>query len=276
MTADSQTSRALHATARWTAAVRAAERARSDRLVDDPWAEALAGPEGMAWLAARPPELVASIAIRARFFDDWLGDVVQGPVRQIVLLAAGLDTRAWRLDWPTGTTVFELDRDEVMEAKRVVMDADGAAPACARVAVPSDLAGAWPRDLLAAGFDPHQPAGFLAEGVLFYLPDSVVEDVLDGIDALAAPGSRLGFDIPNRAALTSPYTKAWLDMQAAAGAPWVSSMDDPVSVLDRRGWTPAVTQPGEPAANHGRWTLPVVPATMPDLPHSWYVTGVRR
>jgi methyltransferase (TIGR00027 family) len=274
MTVLHATPQALHATARWTAAVRAGEQGRSDRLIDDPWAERLAGPEGMAWLADQPPETVVAIAIRARFFDDWLLDVVRGPIRQVVLLGAGLDTRAWRLAWPADTVAFEIDRDDVLQAKQAVMATADASPACVRVAVRADLAGPWPRDLLAAGFDPDRPAAYLAEGVLFYLPRPIVEGVLDGIGELAAPGSRLGFDTPNAAALTSPYTKAWLDMQAAAGAPWVSSMDDPATVLERRGWRSTIVQPGEPAANHGRWLLPVIPAAMTDLPHSWYVTGV--
>ncbi len=270
------TPEALHATARWTAAVRAGERRRPDRLVDDPWAEHLAGPEGMAWLAERPPESVTPIVVRTRYFDDWLLEALADGLRQVVLLAAGLDTRAWRLRLPEGSRVFELDRPEVLAAKQAVMD--GAAPpaACERHAVPADLAGPWHRALLDAGLDPARPTAFLAEGVLFYLPSEVIGGVLDGVDTVAAPGSRLGFDIPNAAVLTSPFTKAWLDMQAAAGAPWVGSMDDPSDVLERRGWAPRVVQPGEPPADHGRWVLPVIPAAATGMPHSWYVTAVRR
>jgi methyltransferase (TIGR00027 family) len=268
----------LQATARWTAAVRAGERRRPDALVDDPWAEALAGEEGMAWLAARPPESVTPIAIRARYFDDWLRTVViDGGLRQVVLLAAGLDTRAWRLPWAPGTTVFELDRGALLAAKDGIMAAAGApGPDARRVTVDADLAGDWAGALEAAGFDVGRPAAWLAEGILFYLPDDAVAGVLRAVTRLAAPGSQVGFDIPNGAVLTSPYTKAWLDMQAAAGAPWVGTLEDPAAVLDGLGWTATIAQPGEPVANHGRWTLPVIPAAMRELPHTWYATAVRR
>ncbi|MGZ8437255.1 MAG: hypothetical protein ACXWXR_01785 [Candidatus Limnocylindrales bacterium] len=93
--------------------------------------------------------------------------------------------------------------------------------------------------------------------------------------ALAAPGSRLGFDIVNAAVLTSPWTRSWVAMQADAGAPWVGTMDDPVGFLAGRGWRAALTQAGQPDANHGRWTLPVIPTTAPDMPHSWFVTAER-
>ena len=109
----------LEATACWTAAVRAAETSRDDRLFEDPWAATLAGPEGAAWLAARPPGSTLPIAIRTRFFDDWLHDVaIEAGIRQVVLLAAGLDTRAYRLPWAAATTVFELDRPAVLAGKR--------------------------------------------------------------------------------------------------------------------------------------------------------------
>lgn len=266
----------LGATARWTAAVRAGERGRADALVDDPWAELLAGEEGMAWLAARTPESVVPIVIRTRFFDDWLRSVaVEGPLRQVVLLGAGLDTRAWRLPWPDGATVFEVDRLGTLAAKTGELALAGAVAGCDRRVVDGDLASDWGVRLVAAGFDPSHPTAWLAEGILFYLPDDVVSGVLQTVTGLSAPGSRLGFDIPNRAVLASPYTRAWIEMQAAAGAPWLGTMDDPAGTLAELGWTATVVQPGEPAANHGRWALPVIPAAMADLPHSWYVTAER-
>jgi methyltransferase (TIGR00027 family) len=256
--------------------VRAGERDRPDRLVDDPWAAALAGDEGMAWLAARTPESVVPIVIRTRYFDDWLGDVaIAGPIRQVALLGAGLDTRAWRLPWRDGTVVLEIDRGEVLDAKDGIMRSASATPACERRPVAADLAAGWSDALVGAGFDPQAPTAFLAEGILFYLPNDAVAAVLDGITALAAPGSRLGFDIPNGAVLASPYTRAWIEMQAAAGAPWLGTLDDPTATLARLGWTASVAQPGEPGANHGRWSLPVIPQAMRELPHSWYVTATR-
>jgi methyltransferase (TIGR00027 family) len=276
MTIATRPSDPLGATARWTAAVRAGEQARPDRLVEDPWAERLAGDDGMAWLGTRAPASVLPIVIRTRFFDDWLRSVMlEGPVRQVVLLAAGLDTRAWRLPWPAGTRLFELDRGALLAFKAAEIARAAGLPACERLAVDADLAGDWGTRLVDAGFDPATPAAWLAEGVLFYLPDPVVAHVLDTASALATPGSRLAFDIVNRAVLSSPYTRAWIEMQAAAGAPWIGAMDDPATELLARGWTAAVAQPGEPGVSHGRWTLPVIPAAMADLPHSWYVTARR-
>ena len=138
-----------------------------------------------------------------------------------------------------------------------------------------DLAGDWRARLADAGFDATEPAAWLAEGILFYLPEATVARVLETVTELAAPGSRLGFDIPNQAVLVSPYTRAWIEMQAAAGAPWLAALDDPAATLAGLGWRATVSQPGEPAANHGRWTLPVIPAAMAELPHSWYVTAER-
>jgi methyltransferase (TIGR00027 family) len=223
---------------------------------------------------------VLPIVIRTRYFDDWLRAVaVEGPLRQVVLLGAGLDTRAWRLSWPVGVVVYELDRAEVLQAKAATLagagSEAGAEPACDRRPVAADLASDWGPALRDAGFDRALPAAWLVEGVLFYLPEGVIHGVLEIVSSLAAPGSRLGFDIVNAAVLVSPYTKVWIDMQAAAGAPWIGAMDDPGAVLASLGWSAALTQPGEPAANHGRWTLPVPPASMPDLPHSWYVTAER-
>lgn len=101
----------LGATAFWTAAVRAMENTRADRLFADPWAEALTGEVGAAWMADRTPESVIPIVLRTRYFDDFLLRVAgETSVRQFVLPAAGLDTRAFRLDWPAGTRLFELDQ----------------------------------------------------------------------------------------------------------------------------------------------------------------------
>lgn len=265
------------ATARWTAAARALERERPDALLDDPWAAALAGEEGMAWLAGQAPGATLPMVLRARFFDDWLGEAMRGEraPRQAVLLGCGLDTRAWRLRWPEGVAVFEVDRAAILERKASLLEAAGARPACRRVAVAADLTADWGAALLGAGLDPTAPAAWLAEGLLFYLPDPALRAVFAAATRLLAPGSRLGFDIPSRAVLTSPWTRPWLDMQAAAGAPWLGAMDDPVAELAVLGWRAAVAQPGESGPGRERWTLPVPPAGARELPHSWYVTAVR-
>jgi len=267
----------LEATARWTAAVRAMETARADRLVDDPWAAALAGTEGQAWVDARSSAGVLPIVLRTRYFDDWLGSVVTTEdLRQIVLLGAGLDTRAFRLPWPDGCVLFEVDRAPVLEHKTRLLTAAEALPRCERRTAVADLREDWADALHASGFDHSRPAVWLLEGLLFYLPGDEIVRLLDGVTTLAIPRSYLGFDIVNAAVLTSPYTKPWVEMQAAAGAPWLGTMEDPVGFLAERGWRASLTQAGQPDANHGRWTLPVVPTTLPGFPHSWFVTATRQ
>jgi methyltransferase (TIGR00027 family) len=171
--------------------------------------------------------------------------------------------------------VFEVDRSDALDAKAAVIGREGGRPRCRRVAVVSDLLDGWATALLAAGFDATGPAAFVAEGLLFYLSDDALRRVLREVSALAAPGSGLCFDIPNRHVLTSPYTRPWIEMQAAAGAPWIGTMDDPAGELGVLGWEVTVAQPGEAGAGRERWTLPVVPAAETALPHSWYVSATR-
>jgi methyltransferase (TIGR00027 family) len=268
--------RSLAATARWTAAARAAETVREDALVRDPWAERLAGPAGLAWLRQRTPESVLPMVLRTRYFDDWLQEIVErGLIQQVVLPAAGLDTRAFRLPWPAGARCFELDRPGVIDRKEQILTAMEARSRCERRTIAADLSGGWPQALIEAGFDRIQPSAWLLEGLLFYLPTATIGRVLDEVTRLAAPGSRLGFDVINAAMLTSPWTRPWVDMQAAAGAPWIGTLEDPVGFLAARGWQATLTQAGQPDASHGRWRLPVIPTTMPDMPHDWFVTAER-
>jgi len=267
---------ALEATARWTAAARAGESAREDRLFNDPWAAALAGPEGTAWAEQRSPDSVLPVILRTRYFDDWLQEVLGGgAIRQMVLVAAGLDTRAFRLPWPEHARCFEIDRPAVLQYKDAILDGAGARPRCVWRTVEADLIGSWADALLAAGFDPAQPSAWLLEGLLFYLSSDHIAGLLNAVTALASPGSVLGFDIMNGLVLTSPWTRPWVDMQAQAGAPWIGTLDDPVGFLAARGWRAVLTQAGQPDADHGRWTLPVIPTAMPGMPHNWYVTAER-
>jgi methyltransferase (TIGR00027 family) len=264
----------LSATARWIAAVRASESAREDRLFNDPWAAALAGEEGRQWLEQRTPESLSSILLRTRFFDDFLRRVgEEQAIRQIVLLAAGLDTRAFRLSWPQGTRVFELDRPSVLREKERILRSDGAQPACPRKAIGADLTKDWEGRLLRAGFDRGQPSCWLMEGFLFYLSGGQLRKLLDQVARLAVPGSWMGFDIINGAMLGSALTRQWVQMQAASGAPWIGTLEDPAGFLAERGWQAALTQAGQPDANHGRWPYPVLPTLMPDMPHNWFVTA---
>ena len=264
----------LGATAYWTASVRALESAGAEPLFKDPWAECLAGEIGQAWIAQRTPVSVLPIVLRTRFFDDFLQRLVaQQSIRQVVLLAAGLDTRAYRLVWPDETSLFELDQPEILAYKAKILQAAGAYPACTRRAIGIDLTSPWQGALLQAGYDPGQPSVWLLEGFLFYLPSNEVQQILDEVTSLVSLGSWLGFDIINRFVLTHPFTRPWVEMQAAAGAPWVGTLDDPQGFLGARGWQVSLSQAGEAEANFGRWPYPVVPPALPDFPHNWYVTA---
>ena len=258
--------------------MRAGETRRPDRLLDDPWAAALAGPHGEDWLGERAGSpALADMVIRARFFDDFLRRVTgTGEVRQVVLLAAGLDTRGYRLSWPDRVQVFELDQPGVLDRKQDILDGAGARPRCARRAVGADLTGRWTTALLDAGFDPRALSCWLAEGFLFYLPGERIARLLDEVTRLAHAGSWLGFDIVNTATLTHPLTRPWIDMQARLGAPWLGTLDDPAAFLAERGWEATLTQPGEPAASYGRWPFPVPAPGLPGAPRHWLVTARRR
>lgn len=272
-------------TARLTAAARARETRRPDRLFDDPLAAALAGAEGVAFMerleaAGRPPGAPAVdnpyIAIRTRFFDDFMTRAVaESSARQVVLLAAGLDTRAFRLDWPEGTRWFELDRPEVIVAKQEILDAEHARPRCARQAIGVDLAGDWPAALLAAGFQAHATSVWLVEGLTPYLDEGAVGSVLERSAALAAPGSRLAADVVAKTFLESVWTRPHLETMARAGAPWRFGTDQPEDFFAARGWRASVVRPGTEGASFGRWPHMVAPRGTPGIPDTFLVTAMR-
>jgi methyltransferase (TIGR00027 family) len=264
----------LGATAFWTASVRARESTREDRLFYDPWAAVLAGEKGADWLAHHTEDSTLPIVLRTRYFDDFLQRIsTEYGIRQIVLMAAGLDTRAFRLNWPEGRRVFEIDQAVILAYKEKTLFNLGVRPTCERRIIAKDLTEAWEEALTKGGFDPKERSGWLLEGFLFYLPNEAIVKLLGEVSGLAAAGSWLGFDTVNQAVLTSPYTKAWIDMQAQMGAPWIGTMEDPEGFLASHGWTAVLTQAGQPEANHGRWKLPVIPTKMENMPHNWYVTA---
>jgi methyltransferase (TIGR00027 family) len=131
------------------------------------------------------------MAVRTRHFDRLFTDAADTGVRQAVILAAGLDARAYRLPWPDGTTVYELDQPEVIAFKTETLAGLGAEPRADRRAIAVDLRDDWPKVLLDNGFDPSQPTAWIAEGLLIYLPPEAQDLLFDRIDELSAPGSRV-------------------------------------------------------------------------------------
>ena len=134
---------------------------------------------------------VEQMAVRTRFFDDFFIAATEAGVRQAVILASGLDTRAYRLPWPAGTVVYEIDQPEVIEFKTSTLADLGANPTAERRTVTIDLRDDWPTALRQQGFDVSQPAAWSAEGLLPYLPPEAQDRLFDNITALSAPGSQL-------------------------------------------------------------------------------------
>jgi methyltransferase (TIGR00027 family) len=272
----------LGLTARWTALGRAEESQREDALFHDPWAASLAGELGQGWEDLELPEeiqkaLRATLTVRTRFFDDFLQHAVtEQKIRQVVLLAAGLDARAFRLPWPEQTRLFELDQPHVLEYKEQVLAAGNAKAVCERRIIKVDLRDAWAQALKDAGFDAGQPSVWLMEGLQPYLSSGALERLFDEITSLSVPQSRLGFDAAGGTWLTSELVQPMIKLMARVGIFWLSSMDDPQAFLKVRGWSATVIQTGEESANYGRWPFPVIPRSVPDVPRSWLVVAQKK
>lgn len=271
-------------TSRWMAAARARESRRPDRLFDDPLSPALSGPKGFVWLdmmdlASYPlgpgPGLYS--VVRTRFFDEFLGSAVAGIEEpQVVLLAAGMDARAFRIQWPPGTRVYELDLPEVLELKEELLTRTGAAESCERRLVGTDLASdGWVRNLREAGHDAERPTIWLAEGILLYLAETEVRGVLAGVDQLSGPRSRLGADLINRDMFLSPSGWPILEAFSWLGSPLRFGTNTPEDLLAEHGWRARALQPGEKGADYGRWPYPVPPRNISGLPRSFLLTAHR-
>ncbi|MGV9800911.1 class I SAM-dependent methyltransferase [Mycobacterium sp. NPDC003449] len=198
------------ATAVMVAAARAGETERDDALIRDPYAKILVAGAGTgvweslldadfaAKVEAADPEAAAIFehmgnyqAVRTHFFDAYFATATRAGIRQVVILASGLDSRAYRLDWPAGTTVFEIDQPKVLEYKASTLAEHGAEPAAQRREVAIDLRFDWPKALRDAGFDDTQPTAWLAEGLLMYLPGDAQDRLFELVTELSAPGSRI-------------------------------------------------------------------------------------
>jgi methyltransferase (TIGR00027 family) len=140
--------------------------------------------------AAGTMHFANAMAVRTRFFDDFFDAATAAGIRQAVILAAGLDSRAYRLPWPSGTTVFEVDQPQVIAFKSATLSGLGAQPTAERRTVAVDLREDWPAALREAGFDPTQRTAWIAEGLLGYLPAEAQDRLLDQVTAQSVPGSR--------------------------------------------------------------------------------------
>ena len=237
---------AVAKTALFVAAVRARETERKDRLFDDQLASILAGPEGIAWLAASEADPTSNyrrdsfpyLEVRTRYFDDWAQEAVRScKAHQLVILGAGMDTRAFRLPWPEGLNVWEVDTPELLELKEERLRSAGARAACERVAVDADLtSGSWPRALVRKGFDKSQPSVWVAEGLFLYLKAVDVKKILRSASSASPQGSRLGAEILSKEFLQSSSQGWALQRRKDRGAPWVFGTDDPEGFFRSGGW----------------------------------------
>lgn len=196
-------------TAVMVAAARAAETASDNPLIRDEFAGILISTPELADLMTRMSTTFASDpqneaiyqhmvdyqAARTHFFDAFFASAADAGIRQHVILAAGLDSRAYRLAWPDGTTVYEVDLPKVLEYKSATLAAHGAQPTATRREVAEDLRQDWPKALRDNGFDPKQPTAWLAEGLLLFLPGQAQDRMFDEIVSLSAAGSRIALEV---------------------------------------------------------------------------------
>jgi methyltransferase (TIGR00027 family) len=250
------------ATATMVAAARAAASRSSQPVITDEYAEPLVRAVGLdvfTKLAGGEldsddlekgvgfPRMVDTFAARARFYDDYFAAAGKAGVRQVVIVASGLDARSYRLAWPAGTTVYEIDQPEVIAFKTATLSSLGAAPTAELRTVGIDLREDWPAALQEAGFDPAQPTAWLAEGVLIgFLPPEAEVRLLDSITPLSSEGSRFAADFGTIAGSseesqeqTRRATEGWrrqgLDMDVAA-LTYPGEHTDVAAHLQADGW----------------------------------------
>ncbi|OWL95249.1 SAM-dependent methyltransferase [Mycolicibacterium peregrinum] len=254
----------------------------SHGLIDDPFAAPLVravgievftkmvdGELSMDTLAQLAPDAaerarsnIDEMAVRTRFFDDFFITSGKAGIRQAVILASGLDSRAYRLPWPAGTVVYEIDQPEVIEFKTRTLADLGAEPKAERRTVPIDLRNDWPAALKAAGFDPAKPTAWCAEGLLIYLPPEAQDRLFDNIAALSAPGSAVAtefvpalkdFDPEKARAATATFSQLGLNLDMPSLI-YHGERHSAADYLNAKGWEMSGTPRSELFARHG---LPV-------------------
>ena len=262
------------ATATAVAARRAMASRGPDPLIDDPFAEPLVNAVGVeAFIkmmngeieladedpAFTPRRLAEGMAVRTRFFDTFFTEAAAAGVRQAVILAAGLDTRAYRLPWPAGTTVYEVDQPQVIEFKSRTLADLGAAPTADRKAVAVDLRDDWVGALQDNGFNSQRPTAWIAEGLLGYLPPDAQDRLFDTITTLSFSGSLIGTgyvpDMHDRVAkrgkqISERWQKLGLNINWSELV-YDGERNDAVEYLAERGWQTTVHTTAELYAANG-------------------------
>jgi len=267
------------ATATAVAVGRALANRADNPLINDPFAEPLVRAVGVDFFARLASgELNAAdvddggefgmqrmgdmMAVRTRFFDDFFIEAANGGIRQAVILASGLDARGYRLPWPDGTTVYEIDQPTVIEFKSQTLADLGASPTADLRAVAMDLRRDWPTALRGVGLDPTQPTAWSAEGLLPFLPPEAQDALLDNITQLSAGGSRLATENMPDAAAAVPlmadrmrqsverWRKHGFDVEMTDL--WYGGQrHDVVEYLERHGWNASSIGAADLIASHG-------------------------
>lgn len=198
------------------------------------------------------------ITVRTRYFDDFFVLATESGVRQAVILASGLDTRAYRLLWPAGTVVYEIDQPEVIEFKTRVLAGLGAQPATERRTVAIDLRDDWPAALLEAGFDPHARTAWSAEGLLVYLPPEAQDRLFDNIVALSAPGSRIATEHMDLRNIPSDWAQKLTERSQRLGSKinlaelfYTGDRNTAAEYLAAHGWQVDIRTTDDAFAAHG-------------------------
>ncbi len=258
-----------------TATMVAAQRALSSeaKLIDDPYAAPLVRAVGIDVYVRLvngeieasgntefdPRRMAQGMACRTRFYDQFFLDATRSGIGQVVILASGLDSRAYRLPWPAGTVVYEVDMPEVIEFKTLTLGDLGAKPTAQRCTVAIDLRDDWASALRAAGFDPQAPSAWSAEGLVVYLPDDAQDALFDNVTSLSAPGSRLAFEfVPDTAVFADPRWRAHHDRMSELGFEidfndlvYHGQRSHIVAHLNQRGWQTSSTTVADLHAANG-------------------------
>ncbi|MCV7101188.1 class I SAM-dependent methyltransferase [Mycobacterium palustre] len=287
------------ATALGVASARAAETESENPMIRDPFARVFldaAGDGLWNWYSASqlPAELLDAeptlrlqmkamvdyMACRTAFFDQFFLDATNAGIRQAVILASGLDSRAWRLAWPDGVTVYELDQPRVLEFKSSTLAEHGAEPACHRIAIPADLRQDWPTALRRAGFDAGAPSVWSAEGLMPYLPAAAQDLLFERIQKLTVTGSRVAVEALGPSFLDEEFRArrrermarirdlvAKLDPQRAIPNNeelfYFEEREEVGDWFARHGWEVTVTPSDELMARYGRAAPPEVAEQVP-------------
>jgi methyltransferase (TIGR00027 family) len=265
------------ATATMVAAARALASEDTNPIINDPFAAALVRAVGIDFFTRvidgeiEPTDIgetgngelqteTDSLAVRTRFFDEFFTDATAAGINQAVILAAGLDARAYRLAWPPGSVVYEVDQPKVVAFKTETMAGLGATPTAERRTVSIDLREDWPAALRNSGFDDTKPAAWSAEGLLMYLPPEAQDRLFDHITALSAPGSQLATEYhpdsgPTMGERGQAMSDRWADLGCdvdLSGLFYEGERNNVADYLSDRGWQVVTRARRELFGDYGR------------------------